>query len=330
MGKIITWNFGGIPIHVDSSEISIIMGETVEKGHENEEFSLRVSKDVNCHEKLSYTTDIETMNIIFEKMTLRSSSLTYANLNDPIEKERVGVSEFAGSRFITCFSHIDHESVPFWVNYGGNNKKRKVLLLFDNFTSKVEENIFLDYTLIDNNKKCYFNGEDYNLTVNNNGIRGIQAGMQPINTEFDTRACINNMQIFDIEYVPVNSSIFEDDNSGEITVDFGNISGQEDDKLKCQGYDPTVLGKQKSDPWDYENETRILCTLSSQRFDKWQFIDLRLKSEMFRNLTIILSPWDTGVLFKNVTNAIENCSLPQEIKDSIVVKNSGLKGKLNV
>lgn len=67
-----------------------------------------------------------------------------------------------------------------------------------------------------------------------------------------------------------------------------------------QGYNPTVLGKQKSNPWEYEKETRILSTLSSPAFKEWDYIDLQLHDEVFRGLRIVLSPWDDGTLRSRV------------------------------
>ena len=62
-------------------------------------------------------SDIDTMNMIFRNKTFRSSSRSNEKLNDAMEKQRIGVEEFDCSRFVTCFSHINHESVPFWTNY---------------------------------------------------------------------------------------------------------------------------------------------------------------------------------------------------------------------
>ena len=42
-------------------------------------------------------------------------------------------------------------------------------------------------------------------------------------------------------------------------------------EMKC--YDTTVLGKQKSDPWDYEKETRIMSVLSLPYNRNWEYLD---------------------------------------------------------
>lgn len=313
----------------DLSEASFIVGEPLTEEMQHRKFSLIVSEEIKQYEKMSYTTDIDTLNLIFDNMTIRSSCLTSARLNDPIEKERVGVSEFAGSRFITCFSHMNHESIPFWMYYGGNDRTIKILLQFRNFTSKLNDAIHMDYALVADNKKCFFNCDEYGRTINNNGMIGSQLGSKPINTDYYIKTCIDNMQIFNVEYVPLDSPIFSEDNSGEASIDFSDVSNHEIPSVKMCGYNPTVLGRQKSDPWDYERESRVMCTVSSQQFNEWKYIDLRLKSEMFRGLKIILSPWDKEELRGAVENIVQQSILPKEIKDSIVIENSGLKEKLN-
>lgn len=90
-----------------------------------------------------------------------------------------------------------------------------------------------------------------------------------------------------------------------------------------------MLGKQKSNPWEYEKETRILSTLSNPTFKEWDYIDLQLHAEMFRGLRIILSPWDDGTLRKQVEEIILSNGLPSDIISSIVIEDSALKGTLN-
>lgn len=67
-----------------------------------------VSEESKRHTIMSYTTELETLKLIFQNMTLRSSSLTNTNLNDTMEKSRVDVSQFAGSRFIACIKKRFH------------------------------------------------------------------------------------------------------------------------------------------------------------------------------------------------------------------------------
>lgn len=130
-------------------------------------------------------------------------------------------------------------------------------------------------------------------------------------------------------YVSPDSSVFTADNSGQADIDFGHVTGQENAVVKLQGFNPTVLGKQKSNPWEYEKETRILCTLLNPTFKEWDYIDLQLHPEMFRGLRIILSPWDDGALRNKVEEIVSSSGLPADIISSIVVEDSALKGTLN-
>lgn len=77
-------------------------------------FQMHVSDEVKTYPRMYYTTDFQAFCFIMRDLTLRSSSLCSANLNDPQEQRRVGITNYAGSKFIVCFSHIDHEQVPFW------------------------------------------------------------------------------------------------------------------------------------------------------------------------------------------------------------------------
>lgn len=92
-----------------------------------------------------------------------------------------------------------------------------------------------------------------------------------------------------------------------------------------QGFNPTVLGKQKLNPWDHAKETSILCTLSNPTFKEKDYIDLQLHFEMFRGLRIILSPWDDGKLIEKVEEVILSSDLSEDIIPSITIKDSALK-----
>lgn len=323
MSPVLKIRANGLTISTDLSDGSIILAEPFEKGADPEQLNIKISEDSKKHKVMGYTTDIGTLELIFQRKTLRSSSLSNANLNDPMEKERVGVSEFADSRFITCFCQLDHECVPFWMYYGKDIRKDKVLMQFRNFADRFEDCFYTDFALVADNKKCYFWSPDYEKALYNQMFYG--KGQD----EYDLRACIDSISIFDVEYVPIDSTVFTEDNTGETSVDFGKITGQTDAMVVMRGYNPTVLGKQKSNPWDYEKETRILSSLSNQEFSDWTFVDLRLKPEMFRGLRIMLSPWDDGSLRSKVESVINNSDLPSDVVESIEIVDSGLKGKLN-
>ena len=124
---------------------------------------------------------------------------------------------------------------------------------------------------------------------------------------------IDVLLMFDIEYVPCKDDTFTSSYVGNTNVDFGKIVNANIPPISIKGCDPTVLGKKKSNPWEYEKETRILCALSGNQNPGWEYIDLRLKPEIFRGLTIILSPWDEGNLRKDVENIINASKLPEDI-----------------
>ena len=52
------------------------------------------------------------------------------------------MEEFAGSRFITCFTHWEQEDVALRCLYGKNVKQNKVLLQFKNF-GKILRNVYV-------------------------------------------------------------------------------------------------------------------------------------------------------------------------------------------
>lgn len=309
-------------IELEPTGAKFIIGEPYEKGADPHGLNIKVSDESKKHQIMGYTTDVNTLKLIFKYQTLRSSSLTNANLNDPMEKERVGVNEYAAGRFITCFCHMDHESVPFWMYYGKNIRENKVLMQFKNFANSFENSIYTDYVLVKDNKKVLCNSKEYGKKINQQHID------ESISVEYDLRGCIESVSMFDVEYVPCTSEVFKRDYSGNANIDFGQIIDRKKAVISVKAYDSTVLGKKKSDPWDYEKETRILCSVGA-RFLGWDYIDLRLKQEIFRNLRITLSPWDNGKLRSQVQKAIEDSELSQEIKDSIVIADSLLKGKLN-
>ncbi len=139
----------------DLSEAILIQGEALTKEEQHRKFVLKISEETKKYERMSYTTESDTLNLIFDNMTIRCSCLTNARLNDHIEKERVGVSQYAGSKFIVCFSHLDHESVPFWMCYGNKDRTKKVMLQFENFASKLNNTIYTDYALVADKKNAF-------------------------------------------------------------------------------------------------------------------------------------------------------------------------------
>ena len=297
----------------------IMMG----KPESDKNLRVDISDTVKQHNRLYHTTKLETIAYIFGKLTLRGSSLTHANLNDKAEKSRIGITQFAGSRFITCFSHIGRESVSFWKLYGGTDDKQKVLLKFKNFSNYFKEAIHTDYCLLEDNKKLFFFSEEYTQTANRNGIFGQKLGLPPINTDFDMRNNIRTLEMIDIEYLPSKNDVFTQSYSGIASLQWGEqlITG-------IEVFDPQCLGKQKSDIWTDEKETRILCSLNVQEFDKWDFIDLRLKEKIFEDLIIVMNPWAEPNLESKIHEIIDSSSISQTIKNSIKIECSEAEGTI--
>lgn len=289
-----------------------------------------VTESVKTYPKMCYTTDFSALGFILRKLTLRSSSITNAKLNDQMEKERVGISQFAGSRFITCFSHSDSENVHFWYSYGGNDRSKKICLKLNNFASNLTNVIHTDYSLLSDDKKAFFVSKEYYDTINQNGIIGESIGLPKINTDFDLRNCIASLEMFDVEYLPIKDDAFTKDYSDKITVDFNasNATANISTLTGITAYNPNCLGKQKSNPWHIENESRILSCLKNQEFNEWNFIDLRLKEEFFRDMVIVLSPWLSPELEDDVKMLISESPISDEIKNSIKIEHSELEGTI--
>lgn len=305
----------------------MVLGKQVESGASVRDLLQIISDEIKSHNNLCHTTTLDKFKLIVSNMTLRCNNLTSADLNDAMERQRVNVSQYANGRFISCFSHISHESVPFWSLYG-TEKQTKLFLIFNNFSSFLAGAIHLDYCLLDGGAKAFFRSDEYTRTANTNSpMFGQNLGLSKNNEAFDTRNCIESIEMFDIEYLPVNHEAFTADYSSEARIHFGD--GPDAPYLTMRQDRPECLGKQKSDPWDYEKESRILCCLHIQDFKEWTCVYLRLKAEIFRGLNIILSPWAEASLRDEVFEVIKNSELTDEIKDSIEIKSSGLEGTLN-
>lgn len=307
----------------------IVMMNTIEPGEDLRQLRIRVSEDVKSYDRMYYTTDLKAVNFILKKLTLRSSSLIASKLNDQAEKDRVGVEQFAGGRFITCFSHIDHEIASFWGLYGGDVPHEKVLLKFKNFACNFSDLFHTDYCFLGDGSKLFFYSDEYRRTLKHNCEAGQMAGLMQINTDYDIRNCIRSIEIFDVEYLPVKNEVFSQDYSGEARINWGNISENPQMVSKLKMYTPEYLGKQKSNPWYYEGESRILSCLDIQEFDEWAFIDLRLKEEIFRDLVVVMGPWAKPSLEAEIRGLLSASPINEEIKDSIVIVHSDLEGTLN-
>lgn len=246
------------------------------------------------HEKLLHYCSFDTLQKILKNKTLKLSNLE--NLNDKHEKKRKGIEPFAKKTFVACFSNCQHEVVPFWYNYGGNQNKDKVLLRIKNFAGKFE--------------KCF------NI---NSFIDGNTYKRKP----FDLN--IWAIQTIDIEYLPSNHDDLNRSYSAPAALRSNSTS-----LIVSTGvlHDTTLLGHQKSAHWDYEKETRIVCTMGAHHKISFESMYLMLDDCFFKDMEIILNPWCDDGFASKVSDYIKQVSLPEEIRGTINISKSELDGLL--
>ena len=78
-------------------------------------FQMHVSDEVKTYPRMYYTTDFQAFCFIMRDLTLRRSSLCSANLNDQQEQRRGGITNYAGSKFIVCFSHARYSNPSLFI-----------------------------------------------------------------------------------------------------------------------------------------------------------------------------------------------------------------------
>ena len=154
--------------------------------------TIHIDNKLKQYDCMGYTTDIDTMRLIFQNKTIRSTSLANPRLNDENEKERLGVTEFAPGYFVTCFTHTNQENSYFWNNYGKDVKENKVLLQFKNFALNFKDCINTNFARVKNNKICFFNSREYEGAVNNR--------KEFEESRYDIGSCINTVEVFDVVY----------------------------------------------------------------------------------------------------------------------------------
>ena len=309
-----------IEFSLDDDNLNLILTDEKVDDACTSNVTIHIDDKLKQYDCMGYTTDIETMRLIFENKTIRSTSLANPRLNDEKEKERFGVTEFAPGYFVTCFTHTNQENSYFWNNYGKDVKEYKVLLQFKNFALNFKNYINTDFARVKNDKICFFNSRWYVGAVNNR--------KEFEESKYDIDNCINVVEVFDVEYKTNKSKELTQDYSGKAHLHSDKITGIDNSIVSVKTYDPTVFGKYKTDDWTIEQETRILRSLFYTKFDKWEYIDLILYDEFFRGLTIVLSPWDKGSLKKEVEDILNNSDLPSDILNSISIRDSVYKNKL--
>lgn len=154
-----------IEFSLDDDNLNLILTDEKVDDACTSNVTIHIDDKLKQYDCMGYTTDIETMRLIFENKTIRSTSLTNPRLNDEKEKERFGVTEFAPGYFVTCFTHTNQENSYFWNNYGKDVKENKVLLQFKNFALNFKDCINTDFARVKNNKICFFYSRGYEGAV---------------------------------------------------------------------------------------------------------------------------------------------------------------------
>lgn len=206
-----------IEFSLDDDNLNLILTDEKVANTYTSSVSIHIDDNLKQYDCMSYTTDIETMRLIFENKTIRSTSLANSRLNDEKEKERFGVERFATGYFVTCFTHTNEENIYFWNNYGKDVKENKVLLQFKNFALNFKDCINTDFAKVKNNKICFFNSRRYVGAVNNREEM-CQLG-------YDIDNCINVVEVFDVEYKSNKSKELTQDYSGKAHLHLDKITG---------------------------------------------------------------------------------------------------------
>lgn len=195
------------------------------------------------------------------------------------------------------------------------------MLRFRNFSSNILNCIYTDFCEIDSDKKMFFLSDAYGYTVNRNGL--LENLIPPVNIDYDTRNYIKSININDIHYRPITHRVFTKNHTSLKNIYFNENS----QAIKVPTSDVRSLGFYKTNHWEYEKETRIIC-----RFGYWDdnplldHIDLRLKEKIFEGLEIVLNPWAKESLVNEIHEIINNSHLSENIKNTITVHSSDLNG----
>lgn len=277
----------------------------------------KVSDNSKQHKELLHYTNLNVLNIILNQKTLLFNSLK--NVNDKLEHRRKGIENIATNFFISSFCHCPYEIVPFWILYGGNNNNQKLLLRFNNFANNFENTFEKDYGITPDGKKLFF---DIKNLFNDNDY-GFSCNVKKDNS-IENRQTIMDVHIFDVCYKTQDDDVF---NRNYNTIK--KLSA--DDGLTFQKMpvkDATDLGKHKAINWSYEEETRIMCRMQMLTENYFDYLLLRFKDEVFKELKIVANPWATNDFIKQIQSTIEASNLPNKIKSTIQVVKSELDGQI--
>ncbi|MGI6236689.1 MAG: hypothetical protein ACOYI7_03985, partial [Candidatus Excrementavichristensenella sp.] len=231
-------------------------------------FPLIIQKSAKQHESLWHYCSLDSFRCIFHNRTFRSTPLCSVLLNDQYEAKRKNLDDYAKNCYISCFSHCQHEMVAFWMNYGGIYKDQKVVLKFKNFINSIVNNLNIDYVIAPGGKKLFLGRNVFSLNF------------------------------FDVGYRAKNDECFRQTNLG------AKLSS---DRITPMIF-PGILGKHKTEHWEYEKETRIILQMFTN--NEFKYLDFQLKSEIFRDLVIITNPWAVERLEEEVLEIVDASCLP--------------------
>lgn len=254
------------------------------------------------YKHLLHYTSVSSFEKIMDDMTFKCNNL--ANMNDKFEMKRLGIEGFSNTRFVTCFCHAQYEIVPFWFMYGDECAKNNILLCFQGFPNDLEDIIESDYAYDENKEKLLYCQDD---------------------SKEKSKDSIYKIKLFDVEYLDYGDESFNK-SYGTYRTKMPSpeelISGNEIN-IKIS-FDAKNYGMQKTIGWEYEKETRLMCTFSLLSKVDYKYIFIRLKEKIFENMIIYVNPWAESDLVYRVQDILNKSPLSKQIRDTITIKNSVL------
>ena len=220
-------------------------------------FGLQIDENSKAHKKLLHYCNMSSLKDMLNDKTLKCNNLS--NVNDVFEHKRIGIEEYSMNCFVSCFCNYQQEIVPFWLNYGGEDRKQKVLLKFNNYSNDIYNKIYTDYFLTEQKRKMKIfldSKKSYSLDDIVGEIKE--------NSEYDASNFLTLIKIKDVDYRPKSDPVFNKTyfpaDDPPFIVNAKGIDGE--DLGQVPFADISSLGCYKTNHWEYEKETRIICQLN--------------------------------------------------------------------
>ncbi|WP_283409617.1 hypothetical protein [Anoxynatronum buryatiense] len=269
------------------------------------------------YDQLLHYSNIETLRIMLDERTLKCNSLK--NVNDLLERQRKGIEEQADATYVSCFSHCQYETVPFWYLYGGSECSNKVLLRFNNVAKSFGNAIKDDWAFTGDKKCIFYNPKD----LFSKEIGGISYDLKN-DSCIESSQTILAVRLFDVKYVHPDNEVLTKNYKTNEKMTFA----ENEVELPAEVNDVRTIGKYKTIHWKYEAETRIQCILRHGKGPCLEHILLRLKDDFFRDMVIVSNPWASDAFLRGIKTVLEHSNLPKEIKETITVQRSELDGQI--